>query len=245
MNSQADEFSDSDSSYTPSRRVFRDLTANTATHEYELLRKVTGIHYLPYESNAPTGEILERNIIFQALGQRHKYRVVSAIRNMEPWELGLIRLALPDSESSTLPMESPREELDWVSCLTRFVDEEIEDGMTAALGETISNLVRLHGSKDIEQLKDLIRSNNLSPSLADHTLRWLGRIKDSTSFDSRLGVLCENLRSKSPVVRDGASLGLAALGSPKAIPHLQKAIQQEKLPGLRADMEQVLRELQT
>jgi HEAT repeats len=241
MNAQADEFNDSDSSYTPSRMVFRDSTANTAMPEYEWLRKVTGIHYLPYESNAPTGE---RSLIFQILGQR-QYRVVSTIRNMKSLDLALMHLALPDSEFSTLPMEPPREELDWFSCLARFVDEEIEDGMTAALGETISNLVRLHGSKAIEQLEDLIRSNNLSPSLADHTLRWLGRIKDSTSFDSRLGVLCENLRSKSPVVRDGASLGLAALGSPKAIPHLQEAIKQEKLPGLRADMEQVLRQLQT
>jgi hypothetical protein len=152
--------------------------------------------------------------------------------------------------ASTLPLlfsrrSKPRiSELDWSSCFAGFVDEEIEDGMTASLGEKISNLIQFHGSEAIKRLKELICSNKVSPSLASHTLRWLGRSKDSASFNSRLELLCESLRSKSSIIRDGASLGLAALGSTKAIRFLQDAINQEKLPGLRADMEQVLKKLQ-
>jgi HEAT repeats len=172
------------------------------------------------------------------------YSFVTVIQNREPHELGSGRSALPASESSTLSLEPSWKKLDWSSCLAGFADEDIEDGMTATLGERISILIRFRGSKAIEELKVLISSNSISPSLASHTLRWLGRIKEAASFDLRLALLCENLRSKSPVVRDGASLGLAALGSPKAIPDLQNAIKHEKLPGLRADMEQVLRELQ-
>jgi hypothetical protein len=48
----------------------------------------------------------------------------------------------------------------------------------------------------------------------------------------------------SPVIRDGAALGLAALGSREAIPVLRQAVKDERVEGLRKDLEQVLRELE-
>jgi hypothetical protein len=215
--------------------------------EYEWLRQKSGIfHHYAYESDAPTAEIIriERDIIFRALRRVHKYPVVSAIPHRGSRVLGWVDFALPPPESSTLPMEPSWEQIDWFSCLAGLVDEEIEDGMTATLGETISILLMFHGSDAIKDLKDLITSNKLSPTVVSHILRWIGRIKDSPSFDARLGLLCESLQSESPEVRDGASLGLAVLGSKKAIKALEKAIEREVLPGLRGDMQQVLRKLQ-
>lgn len=252
MNARAEEFSDSDSIY--SRTIFTDVNSDTASAEWEVfpLEDFGLVVRYPYESDVPStysrnlftlgASILDFNLdVHPAL-----------VRVCTPWQdwVSSFCFVVPPSEASTLPFffSRPSEplipELDWSSCLAGFVDEEIEDGMTASLGEKISNLIQFHGSEAIKRLKELITSNELSPSLASHTLRWLGRIKDSASFDSRLELLCENLRSKSLVIKDGASLGLAALGSPKAIPCLREAIKQEKLPGLRADMEQVLRELQ-
>lgn len=268
MNARLGEFSDSVSFFAKPHTRFRDANSDTAApeSEYEWLRQESGIFpRCPYESNSGTADfIIVRNdgtyFVFGDIAQPDVYSISpgresasvpgldarqrSLLTPVKDWALGLFCFNSPASEASTLPLEPHREELDWSSCLAGFIDEEIEDGMTATLGEKISNLVRIYGSEAIKGLKELITSHKLPPSLASHTLRWLGRIKDPASSDTRLNLLCESLRSKSPVVRDGASLGLVTLGSPKAIPYLQKAIAQEKLPGLRDDMEQVLRELQ-
>jgi HEAT repeats len=265
MNARAEGFSDSDSLYTKRRTIFTDVNSGTASAERESfpLEDFGGPVFRDlYESDAlttqPRGWIRTdpRDWIRYFALSTWDYNLDALLGRSKRIRHGVstrsqnYMFVVFPSDSSTLPFpftrpsEPPILELDWSSCLAGFVDEEIEDGMTASLGEKISNLIRFHGSKAIKQLKDLLTSNDLSPSVASHTLRWLGRIKDSASFDSRLRLLCESLRSKSPVIRDGASLGLAALGSPKAISFLQDAIDQEKLPGLRADMEQVLRELQ-
>jgi HEAT repeats len=260
MNARAEFFSDSDSLYTKRRTIFMDVNSGTASAEHELfpLEDFGGPFFrYPNESDAPTtlpsrGSSFSTPLIANALS-----RIIFAL-DINPGVARKLIIALHDldviqrclSPSSTLPFpvtrpsEPPILDLDWSSCFAGFVDEEIEDGMTASLGEKMSSLIRLQGSKAVKQLRDLIASNDLAPSVASHTLRWLGRIKDPASFESRLQLLCENLRSESPVIRDGASLGLAALGSTKAIGCLRDAIDQEKLPGLRADLEQVLRELQ-
>src|SRR5262245_36609894 len=233
MNARAEWFDDSS---TSGHTIFPFVPSDTKDFGGPVFR-------YDYESDAPTDATRQRSMPDVNLD-------VNPVRAARAQLLILLqnRLIIPFSDASTLPYTRPSEppvpELDWSSCLAGFVDEQIEDGMTALLGEKISNLIRFHGSKVIKRLKEMISSNEVSPSLASHTLRWLGRIKDSASFDSRLELLCQSLRSKSPVIRDSASLGLAALGSTKAIPCLKEAVEQEKLPGLRADLEQVLKELQ-
>jgi hypothetical protein len=255
MNALAEVFSDSVSSYTKRRKIFTDANSNTASSESEMFSlrgaDVTSVSS-PYESNTLTirpydSIVLCSGDIIYSTPSLQGYTDIISGRQFSPSQncnIGQYYFTFLCSEASTLPTEPRKQEVEWSACLAGFVEDEIEDGMTAALGEKILNLIQLHGATAIERLKDLIISGELSPLVASHTLRWLGRIKDSASFDSRLKVLCENLRSKSPVIRDGASLGLAALGATKAISFLQEAINREKLPGLRADMEQVLRELQ-
>jgi hypothetical protein len=250
MNARAGQFSNADSLYTKRRTIFTDVDGGTALAEDEsfLLDDLFGddpVVRFPYE-DAPTtrpGDLFILDVPSLGFNPADVHRALAVLQD---WTASTFYFVVPPSDASTLTFTRRSEPpiLDWSSCLAGFVDEEIEDGMTASLGEKISNLIRFHGSKAIKRLRELISSNELSPSLASHTLRWLGRIKDPASFDSRLELLCESLQSKSPIIRDGASLGLAALGSPKAISFLQDAIDQEKLPGLRTDMEQVLRELQ-
>jgi HEAT repeats len=262
MNARVEEFSDSNSFY-----IFKDVNSGTVSAERESfsLEDLGDPVLYPYESDAPTSFSLHGSSFIPPLIARALPRIIldlgftPADSRLQSTRELIIALHKSDiiqhwftvfTSSSTLPSpvthpsKPPLPELDWSSCLAGFMDEEIEDGMTGSLGEKISNLIRFHGSKAIRRLKELISSNGVSPSLASHTLRWLGRVEDSASFDSRLELLCESLQSKSPVIRDGASLGLAALGSKKAIECLKAAIEQEKLPSLRADLEQVLRELQ-
>ena len=126
------------------------------------------------------------------------------------------------------------------SAMTALPIEELEDGMTASLGEVLSLLLKRHGDRGVAGFSLLIGSGALQTELASHALRWFGRIKDSATYYSRLSLLIDSLSSQEPEVRDGASLGLAALGNRQAIPALRRAIEREPRRGLRSDMQQVL-----
>lgn len=121
--------------------------------------------------------------------------------------------------------------------------ETLEDGMTWSLGQSIANLIGKYHEAGIAHLASLILGT-LHPEAASHSLRWVGRIKDRKTESSRLRLLGRALEAESPVVRDGAALGLALIGDPEMVPVLRRAIARERLVGLRRDMEEVLRELE-
>lgn len=122
--------------------------------------------------------------------------------------------------------------------------DELEDGMTLLLGERIFNVIETYGTPAIDALAGIIESQKVPVEALSHALRWVGRMRHPKSLHRRLWILRRSLLSSSPVVRDGAALGLAALGSPHAIPSLRAAIEREKLPALRADIERVLKQME-
>ena len=144
-------------------------------------------------------------------------------------------------ENATAPSVGvPMVEEEVLSSLEVVQAEELEDGMTGSLGSVVSVLLSRYGESAILAMASLISSGKIAPEVISHTLRWLGRMNHPESFRRRLWLLKNCLLSPSPIVRDGAALGLAVLGSRSAIPALRAAIQREHFHGLRRDMEQVL-----
>lgn len=139
------------------------------------------------------------------------------------------------------PQEAARQEI--LSRIGRIPPEDLEDGMTYELGMNVVSVVNRYHELALTTLAESIFGGEISSELASHTLRWLGRIKDPATESSRLRILNRSLRAVSPLVRDGAALGLAALGKREAIPMLRKALEDEPIVSLRRDLEQVLREL--
>jgi hypothetical protein len=127
-----------------------------------------------------------------------------------------------------------------ISCFDGLPWDELEDGMTGVLGAKIARLVERYRSAAVVALDQIISSGKVPPEAASHALRWLGRMKDAKSHDARLQLLVKSLQSSSPVIRDGAALGLAILDDTRAISALRRTIEQERFPGLRCDMQQVL-----
>ena len=75
-------------------------------------------------------------------------------------------------------------------------------------------------------------------------LRRLGSIDHPQTQSSRLELLEQCLESPCVDVRDGDVVGIAFLDHPHAIPFLKQSIQQEKHAGVRADMQQVIEQLE-
>ncbi len=135
--------------------------------------------------------------------------------------------------------------IDAQACLDVVEVEELEDGMTLELGERIEYLAKTHGVAGITALSIILSSGSMSPETVSHTLRWIGRINGPKTLDARVKLLTTSLESQSPIIRDGAALGLGVLGSQQAIPSIQKAIEQEKIKELKKDMRRVLEKLQS
>jgi len=140
--------------------------------------------------------------------------------------------------------------------LTRHIDDTIdrlfesarelyfEDGMETDFSRGLVSLVEKYGKLAMGEISYLITCGRVAEEVASEALRWLARIDDVSTYGWRLWVLEKSLSSKSPVVRDGAALGLVSMGDVHAIQYIRKAIDQETIAELLYDLQEALKELE-
>jgi len=123
-------------------------------------------------------------------------------------------------------------------------EEYFEDGMESDFSRELVSAVKKYGNLAMNEIGYLITGDRGDEEVASEALRWLGRIDDESTHGWRLWVLEKSLSSKSPVVRDGAALGLVYLGDAHALQYVKKAIEQETVDELRNDLQGAMRELE-
>jgi len=154
-------------------------------------------------------------------------------------------LATRQAEAGTAYEKTRADLLDHLtSLLGRAKEESFEDGVASDFSRSLLALVERNATEIILALVDLIAAASTSDSVAAEALRWIARINDPYSRHYRLWLLERSLFARSPVVRDGAIIGLSELADKHAVPYLRQAIQAEALEELQADMVAVLRELE-
>lgn len=122
--------------------------------------------------------------------------------------------------------------------------EFFEDGMESMLSRQLSSFIKEHGSDALEALTYLLVYERVNLDVAGEALRWLGRLDHAESYQYRRWLLERCLKSSSSHVKDGALLGLASMDDKHAIPYLKAAIDNEASSELKADMVQVLEQLE-
>ena len=123
-------------------------------------------------------------------------------------------------------------------------DEDFEDGMESRFSKGLVSMIRTHGNAATEAITSIIVQENANSEVVYEAMRWLGHIDDPPTYEERLCLLQRGLYYSLVRVRDGAALGLASLDDPHAIPSLKQAIEREQCGELRADMMQVLAQLE-
>lgn len=123
-------------------------------------------------------------------------------------------------------------------------EEYFEDGMESDFSRELVSLVKKYRNLAMGEISYLITGDRADEEVAGEALRWLGRIDDELTHGWRLWVLEKSLSSKSPVVRDGAALGLVYLGDAHGLQYIKKAIEQETIDELRYDLQGALKELE-
>lgn len=122
-------------------------------------------------------------------------------------------------------------------------DQVFEDGMESEFSRYLVSTIKDYGSGAISIISDLILNEQVDPEVASEALRWIGYIADPETHVARLNLLKRCLNHSHPWVRDGASLGLAYLDEPSAIPSLEAAIEREKYELLRRNINLVIEDL--
>jgi hypothetical protein len=150
------------------------------------------------------------------------------------------------SENATGLHDRPPELTESVKCLLMAAADEIfEDGMESEFSKGLIGLIKKHGNDAIAELAYFVVYEKASAEATAEALRWLGLMDHLPSYHWRLWLLERSLGSRSGRIRDGAVLGLAFLDDPAAIPYLRQAVDREPVKELRADMEQVLAQLES
>lgn len=134
-----------------------------------------------------------------------------------------------------------RAQLDFVLASAR--EELIEDGMCNSVNQRLPSLIGTHFDTVIPALVAVIEAGRTTGSVAAEVLKELGRVRNEASRPLRRFALERALTSSSPTIRDGAGLGLARLSDPDTIPSLGRAIERERDPQTRADLQLVLDEI--
>jgi hypothetical protein len=150
------------------------------------------------------------------------------------------------SENATGLRDRPPELAESFRCLlTSGKGEIFEDGIESEFSKSLIDLIKKYGDDALAELAYFIVYEKASAEVTGEALRWLGLMDHPLSYHWRLWLLERSLSSRSARIRDGAVLGLAFLDDPEAIPYLRQAVDREPVKELRADMEQVLAQLES
>ena len=149
------------------------------------------------------------------------------------------------SSSTIMQRELTRRVEDAVAELFELAEEQsFEDGMESDFSRDLVSLITKYGDLAMSEIAYLVTYDRVDREVASEALRWLGRIDDPSTHDSRLWVLRQGLTCKSPLVRDGAALGLASIRDAKAVQCLREAVERETIAELRYDLQAILEGLE-
>ena len=150
---------------------------------------------------------------------------------------------------STVVVDTDR----WMNGLDRLLDrsfvtaheEQFEAGMESRLSKELRHLCNYRPTELLRALRSRLIEGDTSPDVLAEVLEWASREERISLRSDIVDLLTLGLYSRSPLVRDAAALGLAYFDGSASIRQLRRAIEREKLPELRADMEELAYSLET
>ena len=124
--------------------------------------------------------------------------------------------------------------------LLQAMEEVFEDGVESRLSRDIESLIRECGIAAIDALRQIGVDDEARPSVIAEVLRTLGRFEDDATREARFKVLSHFLGHRSPVVRNGAFIGLSETEDQRAVAAIRQALAQERNRDLKRFMEKTL-----
>lgn len=151
-----------------------------------------------------------------------------------------------EAETTHIEKISQTDITEKVEDIFRAIAEEVLEGkIEEAFAKSLLEYIGQYQGIAVNEIQHLILKEKVSSESAEATLRILGDIDHQPTYHYRRWLLEKALIcSSSPIVRDGANVGLSYMDDPHAIPFLKAAIKNEKLLLLRKVTEQTLVQLE-
>jgi len=157
-----------------------------------------------------------------------------------------LTLESSETQNATVPMVSfEKIELDVENIITSVGEEPFENGIVTKFSESIQSIIIEHGDTAVRAISHYILDGTTNPEVAGEALRWVGELDDNATYHSRRNLLEKALvEGATPLVRDGANIGLAQMDDPRSIPYFKQAIKNEKSDLNRKLLIQTLEQLE-
>ena len=106
-------------------------------------------------------------------------------------------------------------------------NEEFEYGYISELSMSLEKFINIYGTNAIEAIQNCLPQKDVNTDILIETLYTLGKSQHEATYEKRLLLLLSALSIPSARIRCGASLALAYMDDPKAIPVLRKKLETE------------------
>ena len=123
-------------------------------------------------------------------------------------------------------------------------EEQFEVGVDSQFSKGLQQLYKYNSVAVMRSLKTRLNNGNADSELSAEVLRWASRLESDEIRNSVVDLLSIGLQSASSLVRDTAALSLASLEEASAISQLQRALEREKVPELREDLQDLIESLE-
>ena len=123
-------------------------------------------------------------------------------------------------------------------------EEQFEVGIESQFSRGLQRLCAYDPVAALQSLKAKLIDGDAGSEVLAESLRWASRQEAVPIRDLVVELLSTGLHHASSLVRDAAALSLAYLDQGAAIVQLQHALEREKVPELREDLEDLIRSLE-
>jgi len=191
--------------------------------------------FSPTDSNVATSDLLIESLFKKALP-------VTQYQNIDARTVNYNEASIESSTTESVSANLLSAQAN--SIFINAKEEVFEDGMESNFSRNLSKFIVSFGHSAMETIIPIVLSERANTEVVSEAFRVLGRLVHATTYRERLWLLERGLYSASARVRDGSLLGLEILNDSLAIPPLKAAINRERIPELRQDMEQVVSQLE-
>ena len=221
-------------------RGFLDWTEIAATLEGQIITQSLDLRSLRLSVREPTSDPsrIKKQIFISGgyLSQAQSDLVVLGEKEKQPYR----------TDTAYIEKISQVDVTDKVESIFRAVAEEALEGeIEDEFAKSLSELIGQYEGNAVNEIQHFILKKEITPELAEATLRILGDLEHTLTHNYRRWLLEKALiEGSSPIVRDGANVGLAYMDDPHAIPFFKNAIQKERNFLLRKVMNKTLFQLE-
>lgn len=221
---------------------------DTQTDNNLLNRNIPGLKFWTSETHLPSVKRSGRSAdVFYSITQNKDDYYLEDNISYRLIYIHAFPRSIPDENATN--QKEINEEVDGMlrNSITRAFDaannETFYDGFDSYFSETISRFILAFGVQAIVIIEEILESNPSASETVEETLRQLGKIVDPHTHAARLALLLRAIGDRNPRIRDAASIGIASLDDPVAIPFLHHAIKTEPSAWVRTNLTLTLQQI--